>query len=645
MNELRKKLCPILLVCMAACLALAVILMGTARRGLAAEQIVLSKPALELEIGVSEQVTAEGGGEITWSSDDESVATVRGNGIIEAVGAGETTVRAKSASGEGSVRVYAVEKKKSINDNILISVFWPPTLEYMGNDDAKWDEQFKLLADADVDYLNNVTGRDRQRNPDPALIGENSKETNLKMAEYAHRYGMLYGVADERMRNLLSMSEEEIVSLISEYRNIPGVGGYYIKDEPGPAENLTVYSEIYGAIKSADPNAYAYFNFLPMWAYVANDWQRSEEPYREAIDRWMTETNALGYPTDYVLYDFYPYGSGREMRRDEFFANLEVVRDMGLQGDYKTGTYLQSIGGSGRSPSPSEIRYEAMCALAFGFKQLSYFTWFLPTNRTENFFASIVDDKGQPNPKTYEAICRLNAEIHNLGKTLIRLDSLEVYQNYQQWGKQDPLPGDFVARSNGSDAEYTVSRMQDRKTGRQYLMYVNNDFTDPTSFTVYFEPGIRSVERVSPEDGSLVKVAVGEDGAFTIELAAGDGILLALPEDYGKEKDTSAAQEMLARVEEERPSLEAAHADTSALDAAVAALENAMTAGTQEEIDQCTENVRKALEALLAAQEPEPEPEPGDEGGCGGVIGAGGGAMMGIALLGGALALRKRKRE
>lgn len=57
------------------------------------------------------------------------------------------------------------------------------------------------------------------------------------MAEYANKYGMHVSVADSRFGgNLMSLTAEQIKSLIGEYRNVPGVAGYYILDEPANAQ-------------------------------------------------------------------------------------------------------------------------------------------------------------------------------------------------------------------------------------------------------------------------------------------------------------------------------------------------------------------------------------------------------------------------
>lgn len=425
--------------------------------------------------------------------------------------------------------------------NIEISVFWPPTAEYMngGEGDERWDEQYALLQAADVDLLCNVTGRDRKVNQGDDFVPlENTKETNLKMAQYAAKYGMKAIIADERFGDAFNILEpDEIAAVIGEYKDVPGVGGYFLRDEPNVGHALD-FLYAYEQIKKADPEKEVHFNFLPMWSYGTppGTLKGAADAYRDEIEYWLDGCGSTGYPADYLMYDFYPYqGMGTVMNRNVFFANLDAVRKIGLEYGVNTAKYLQSIGkvNANRSPSPAEIRYEAMISLAYGYKQLSYFTWFLPTNRgDETFMGSIVDENGVPNEVTYGAVCTLNKEIHALGKTLARLDAREVYFNgftdYRQvWGEQEMFPEDFFVRPE-DDGQYALSLMKDRENGRNYLMFVNNDYGKELSLSVTLD-GVSTLFAVSKEDGSLRETAL-DGGSLSLTLAAGDGALFALPE-------------------------------------------------------------------------------------------------------------------
>ena len=98
-------------------------------------------------------------------------------------------------------QVHVQDSVDWASDQFMISVFWPPTKDYVT------DEHYKAMADAGIDYVNNVTGNDL-----------NDKETNLKMAELAFKYGMQVSVADHRFGGNLTLSLIHIWDLLASFR-------------------------------------------------------------------------------------------------------------------------------------------------------------------------------------------------------------------------------------------------------------------------------------------------------------------------------------------------------------------------------------------------------------------------------------------
>ncbi len=554
----------------------------------------------------------------------------------------------------GAVRSSAADKE-SFEENILLTAFWPPTYEYMcnGEGDELWDEQYRLLSEGGIDFVQNVTGRDRKVNEDPFFAHENDKETNLKMAEFAHKYGMQVGVADNRFNNLTSLSDAEIEAIVAEYRDVEGVGGYFIYDEPF---DPMPYVRVYETMKRADPEGYAHLNFLPMWSYgsPAGTLNGAEESFRLHAEQWLSAIERDGYPQDYLMYDFYPYDKQSGMNREVFFSNLDCVRKLGLEYDSKTATYLQAVQGGGRAPSASEMRYEAMVCLAYGYKQLAYFTWFTPTNRgSETFSGAIIREDGKPNPKSYPAVKQLNAEIHALGKTLVKLDAREVYLNGFEsdravWGGQKRIPSDFFLQPQDSGG-YTLSLLRDKETGRNYVMFVNNDYTNPITFSVKAE-GVSKLFRIDHTSGEAEETALG-NGTLTLTLAAGDGELFALEE--GKNFVDPLADQTDARAALSRYAEKKAEITDATVHALASELEALLAADTpQRKLDAAEKKLTSALDALPAgggdagdtgnsgnsgdAEKPE------EEGGCGSVVGGTAGAAAAVLLLA-ALPIRRKK--
>ena len=354
------------------------------------------------------------------------------------------------------------------------------------------------------------------------------KDIQLKIAELSYKYGMNVIMNDGRFgHSLLGKSEEEIIKLVDEYRNVPGIKGYYILDEPF---NPNLYIDAYAALKKADPTGNMHLNFLPSFAYS------STEAYMDQMADWCKLCEATGYPLDYLMYDRYPFGlQAGSMDREGFLTNLKACHDVGLEHGVKTGTYIQTVCQqvSFRRPTDSEIRYEMYMSLAYGYKQLSFFTWFTPVNRSEPFADGIISADGVPNAH-YETVSTINHEILAMGEILVKCDALEIYLNGSTWG-QEAIPSDFVLTPKDKK-NYTVSRMVHSETGRNYLMIVNNNFSAAQTVKVELADGIDKLWLVSKTDGTLSEVDIN-DGILEIELAAGDGYLYALPEDYVCYKD------------------------------------------------------------------------------------------------------------
>lgn len=402
-----------------------------------------------------------------------------------------------------------------LDENIMLSVFWPPTPDYIN------DEQYSLMAEAGINW---VMGSGEET----LATVENQK----KMLALCEKYGIKMIANDSTLGSELSgKSEEYVASQVSKYFDYSSLGGFYIKDEP---YNPNEYVDIYTNLKKAFPDGYMHLNFFTSAAYI------SDELYKGQMNDWCRLCAANGYPVDYLIYDRYPFGlQAGTMDRTGFYSNMRAVHDVGLENGVRTGTYIQTVKQSAlfRRPTASEIRYEMYSSLAFGFKQLSFFTWFTPVNRNEPFEDGIISPTGVPN-EHYEYIKEINKEILAIGSTLVKCDALEVYLNGSDTYDQPYIPDDFFVQPQKNDQSYTVSFLKHKETGRNYLMVVNNDFTNASEVDLTFDSSITALSSVSRVDGSLSPVEL-DGGKLHLELAAGDAAFFALPEGLDFDKSSS----------------------------------------------------------------------------------------------------------
>ncbi len=472
--------------------------------------VSFKRKALELVVGETDRlvpvVTGSSSATCTFESSNPTVVTVDKDGNLTAKKLGQATITAKlqGTNLKATCRVEVIEKEHTFDDQIMITMFWPPTADYIN------DEQFKLLADAGITQVMGA-------GPD-----QGSVEIQGKMLELCAKYGMGLTIEDGSGWNF--QSEERIAELISRYHNVPAAYGYYLADEPMSANGFV---STYVGIKKQEPNAYIHLNFLPQHVYG------SSAVYKAQMTDYARLCDEAGYPLDYLMFDMYPFGpTASSMEQATFFSNLRSVYEVGLKNDVKTGLYIQTvcIPGALRRPAASEIRYEMYSALAFGYKQLSFFTWFTPVNRGEPFDDGIISPTGVPNAHYYD-IKQINSEIHAIGGILAKCDALGVYFTGRKTYNQPAVPEDFFAQNGHGSDNFILSWMRHRETGRNYLMVVNNNYNRKQSMELIFDDAIKSLAEVSRTDGSLQPLSM--DGqTLIVELAAGDAMFIALPEDF-----------------------------------------------------------------------------------------------------------------
>ncbi len=479
--------------------------------GEAQAALALDRTSLELFVGETDKLPPVFKGTkdtyaVTYKSSDTSVATVAADGTITAKKLGKTTITVTCAALNQSVTcsVAVVDKKYSFDDNIMISIFWPPTAEYIT------DEQYKLIADAGVTWIG--PGEESLSNP----------ENQAKILALCEKYGLGLTVSDGNFGgSLTGKSEAQIAEAVARYKNVPGAYGFYILDEP---LNPNAYLDAYIALKKAAPEAYMHLNFLPSGAYG------STEIYKAQMEDWCRLAAAAGYPQDYLMFDRYPFPlQAGAMDRSGFFSNTRACYEVGLKNDVKTGMYIQTVSQTAafRRPTDSEIRYEMYAALAFGYKQLSFFTWFTPVNRSEPFADGIIAADGTPNAH-YETVKTINHEILAIGETLVKCDALEVWFNGPDTYGQPAVPADFFVKADRNDS-VILSFLRHKETGRNYLMVVNNNYSAAQDVELTFDQAITSLSEVSRTDGSLKKLTMNGQ-KLTLKLAAGDAMFIALPE-------------------------------------------------------------------------------------------------------------------
>lgn len=455
---------------------------------------------------------------VTWSSDDTDVATIDANGKVTAVAYGTTTLRATTDKGVYTCAITVDDY--SMQDQLLITSFMSPNKSNLNA------HSYDLLKEAGFTNIQNEWN-----------TTVNTTADNLLMAQFAYERGIDITAAHGAWSDGWVLSEdvtyEDLVERALLYSHIPGIGGYYIIDEP--ARDINRFAPAFRAIKSVAPYADVHLNFLPLFYYGSEVFDKPAEGAYSPIKEYsammydLHQVSGQGY--DYMMYDVYPYTFAEKyFNEDVWYENLDVVREVGLKAGTKTGTFILSISSNTygyHRPTGEEIRFEVYSALAFGYKQLGYFCWQTPVS-SHDFGPAIIDIEGNPT-EIYEPVKEVNLEALALGPTLMKLDCVTPYIIGPRLNYRRELPDDFFLQPNTAAAKLVISHMRDPQTGEDYAFIVNRNRYAAQTVTLTPAAYIDSMQEVSNQTGKLETVARNADGTYTIELRPGAGRLFKMP--------------------------------------------------------------------------------------------------------------------
>ncbi|BBH23530.1 hypothetical protein Back11_48750 [Paenibacillus baekrokdamisoli] len=252
--------------------------------------------------------------------------------------------------------------------------------------------------------------------------------------------------------------------------------------------------------------------------------------YQDYLDEWVDTIGPSSLKN--ISNDFYPFSTLGDLT-DSYFLNLELLRDKGLKTNISTRGYLQSVGIANYMTRPNEnqMRWNVFTSLAYGLKGLSWFTWWTPTNIPE-FSDAIINRTGNKTD-LYTPVQTLNAQIKNLGPTLMGLTSQDIFHSVSSLNTGTrSVPTDFFWKTNNSSDDVIISYFIN-SSNRKYIMAVNKSYTSTVTFTFNINPKPSTVTEVSKTTGLEVSTNYNSStGVISAQFAPGEGKLYALPSGY-----------------------------------------------------------------------------------------------------------------
>ncbi len=383
-------------------------------------------------------------------------------------------------------------------ENIEIGIFWEPPADFTT------PEQYDWIRDANITFIEATNHR-----------GNIDHEVAQKQVELAAERGITvsYGPGRDNV-SLASMSDEAITAYVKELAQNAAITGIHVIDEPA---NPWDYGRICAAVTAGGLTPR--LNFLPYWA----TWVF--ENYQGHVEDTIIATGKENY--GYLCYDEYPFKYQKGTIPDMFY-NMNLFREIGLKYDVPTGFYIQSIGENGnfRRTNGDEIRYHTSAALAYGLKSLTYFTWWT-TGFCDPADYAIISPYGEKTD-IYDDVAAVNGQILRTGRLIRRLDALEVYHTAGREAaielrKDDTsLPLYPTAKTSFG---YIVSLMEDRETGRDYIMLVNKNFKKEMTTSIKVNEGVTHLYNCT--NGAYEEIDISA-GSFEMTFAPGAYALFAV---------------------------------------------------------------------------------------------------------------------
>ncbi|MBP1994542.1 Ig-like domain-containing protein [Paenibacillus eucommiae] len=400
---------------------------------------------------------------------------------------------------------------KISDEKYPIGIYWPPTPEYTT------PAQYDLIKEAGINTIEvpNIPGYLAVRND--AIL------------DYAAARGMKAFVppSEAMGANAMALTDDQLQAYVNQYKDHPGLGGYFIMDEPGPAV-MSEAARIYKKIAELDPNHHPHVNMLP---------------FTNLFQQWVDLVGAD--KLNYLATDFYPYivkpGGGTAIKPD-FYSFLDELRKTGLKNNVKTSNYLQSVGIDGYlvRPDANRMRHDVYSNLSYGVKGLTWFTWWSPGNTgVEKFSDEAIVTKNGMKSDLYEPVKELNRQITTLGPTLLRLNAVEVYHAGQMPDGTVKVPADYffklIPDDKGKETQTIISHMVDAESGRNYIMAVNRTLAQTYDLSFKLDPSwkIKEVTEVSKKTGKEIPTDYNPTtGVLKGNFLPGEGKLYALDPDF-----------------------------------------------------------------------------------------------------------------
>jgi hypothetical protein len=307
-------------------------------------------------------------------------------------------------------------------------------------------------------------------------------------------------------------AEENLPALIQKVNKHPAVYGYHIKDEPGPVE-FPALAKAVAVVRDLAPGKWPYINLYPGMG----------QDYDSYLEQFVKICN----PT-ILSYDNYPLGEDGTFSYG-FWVNIAQVREAALKHQLPFwNIILTAPHWNYRELTQADLRLQMYGSLVYGAKGITFYKFIaasLPILQAPdlgNFRMAPLDQFGEKTA-TWEWLRNFNHQVQNIGPTMLKLRSDDVYH----------IGGDLPDRNHRPternlvkkiDGEFVVGDFT-HEDGTRYVMIVNKNLTRSYRCMPEFHVAPKTLQYVSSWTGKVEKYPMP---FYTYFLAPGQGVLLRL---------------------------------------------------------------------------------------------------------------------
>jgi hypothetical protein len=303
-----------------------------------------------------------------------------------------------------------------------------------------------------------------------------------------------------------------------QFMNHPGMGGYYIYDEPGK-ELFPELKKWCQRIQSVDNKGLLYVN---IWPNFAGRSALGAESYQEYVQEYLKQL-----PVQVVSFDYYPVMSNRLSK--SWYDNLEFISTESKKAGLPFWAFALTSNYDADHIMPqtlAALRVQAYCNLAYGAQGICYYEYW---DRTP-VIAAREDDRGGPisaagkRTVVFDRIKQMSMELQAISPVFLGSKVISV----RHTGKGMIPAGTIrlttlpkaikVLDTNGAPA--LVSLLENG--GNTFMVVVNKDFMNSINLTVYGDESVKKVLK----DGTIVPASGYES---SMELDAGDASVFMFP--------------------------------------------------------------------------------------------------------------------